>query len=70
MITCRTAISLGVSQLVFWRIPYYLIAAFSSQIAEDLGWSGAIVYAGFATALVIMALASPLTGRSTALVVE
>ncbi|WP_223633012.1 MFS transporter [Planococcus sp. 4-30] len=63
MITRRTVISLGISQLVCWGISYYLIAAFGARIAEDLGWTDAIVYGGFSASLVIMAIASPLTGR-------
>lgn len=63
VITRRTVISLGISQLVCWGISYYLIAAFGGRIAEESGWSEAIVYGGFSIALVIMALTSPLTGR-------
>ena len=63
MITRRTVISLGISQLICWGISYYLIAVFGTWIAADLGWSETTVYGGFSAALVIMAITSPLTGR-------
>jgi MFS family permease len=63
MISRKTVLSLGLSQLVCWGISYYLIAAFGERIAEDLGWSGIQVYGGFSAALVVMAITSPLTGR-------
>lgn len=63
MITRQTVILLGMSQLVCWGISYYLIAVFGSFIAADLDWSETAVYGGFSAALVVMAIASPLTGR-------
>lgn len=57
------AIILGLSQLICWGISYYLIGAFGELIAADLGWSLAVVHGGFSAALLVMALASPLTGR-------
>lgn len=63
MITRKTVVFLGFSQLICWGISYYLIAAFGELIAADLGWSGTQVYGGFSAALVVMALTSPLTGR-------
>lgn len=63
MITRRTVISLGISQLICWGISYYSIAVFGTRIAADLDWSETTVYGGFSTALVIMAITSPLTGR-------
>lgn len=63
MITRKTVLFLGISQLICWGISYYLIAAFGELIAADMNWSGIQVYGGFSAALVIMALTSPLTGR-------
>ena len=63
MITRRTVVLLGLSQLVCWGITYYLIGVFGELIAADLGWSRTRVYGGFSLALVIMGLASPLVGR-------
>lgn len=59
----RTAIILGVSQLVCWGISYYLIGVFGALIVADLGWSRTTVYGGFSAALLVMGLASPLVGR-------
>lgn len=63
MITRKTVLSLGFSQLVCWGVSYYLIAAFGGLISMDMGWSGTQVYGGFSAALVVMALLSPWTGR-------
>ncbi|MBZ5201093.1 MFS transporter [Planomicrobium chinense] len=63
MITRRTVLFLGLSQLVCWGISYYLIAAFGEVIADELGWSSTLVYGGFSAALVVMGLTSPLTGK-------
>jgi MFS family permease len=59
----RTAVILGVSQLVCWGISYYLIGVFGELIVADLGWSQTVVYGGFSAALLVMGLASPLVGR-------
>ncbi|QKX51611.1 MFS transporter [Planococcus glaciei] len=63
MITRRTVLFLGLSQLICWGISYYLIAAFGEVIADELGWSGTLVYGGFSAALIVMGLTSPLTGK-------
>jgi MFS family permease len=63
VITRRIVVFLGISQLVCWGISYYLIGVFGPLIAADTGWSGTQVYGGFTAALVVMGLASPLTGR-------
>ncbi len=55
---------LGFAQLVSWGVAYYLIGAFGPSIAADLGWSAGKVYAGFATGLLIMGLASQFVGRA------
>jgi len=64
VIVRKTVLCLGLSQLVLWGITYYLIGGFGALIAADLGWSGDIVYGGFAVALVVMGLASPIAGRA------
>ncbi|MBE0530953.1 MAG: MFS transporter [Rhodospirillales bacterium] len=62
MIDRRTVLCLGISQLISWGISYYLIGAFGELIAADLGWSRDRVYGGFALALLVMGMTSPLTG--------
>jgi hypothetical protein len=59
----RTVLYLGLSQLVCWGTAYYLIGGFGGLIAADLGWGRDLVYGGFSVALLVMGLASPLTGR-------
>ncbi len=63
MIGTRTALCLGLSQLVCWGITFYLIGGFGELIAADLGWSRERVYGGFSAALIVMGLASPWIGR-------
>ncbi len=63
MIGARTALCLGLSQLICWGITFYLIGAFGELIAADLGWSRERVYGGFSAALIAMGLASPWVGR-------
>lgn len=63
MISRRTVLLLGVSQLVSWGITYYLIGGFGELMAADLGWGRDLVYGGFALALLVMGLLSPLAGR-------
>ncbi len=63
MITRRTVVFLGLSQLVCWGVSFYLIGVFGDLIAADLGWSRPWVYGGYSVALVTMGLASPLVGR-------
>jgi MFS family permease len=63
VITRRTVICLGISQLISWGVTYYVIGAFGEAIADELGWGRETVYAGFALALLVMGLTSPLAGR-------
>ncbi|MFC7399864.1 MFS transporter [Chelatococcus sp. GCM10030263] len=63
MILRRTVLCLGLAQLIAWGISYYLIGGFGEMIAADLGWSRDLVYGGFALALLVMGLTSPLAGR-------
>jgi predicted MFS family arabinose efflux permease len=56
-------VSVGAAQLVCWGIAYYFIGVFAGPIGDDLGWSPAIVFAGFSGALLVMGLASPTIGR-------
>ncbi|KWV58361.1 transporter [Bradyrhizobium macuxiense] len=63
MIARRVVVALGLGQLISWGATYYLIGGFGEQIGADLGWSRDIVYGGFAVALLVMGLMSPLVGR-------
>ncbi|MFQ3455593.1 MFS transporter [Bradyrhizobium sp. UFLA01-814] len=63
MIARRVVIALGLAQLISWGATYYLIGSFGEQIAADLGRSRDIVYGGFAAALLVMGVTSPLAGR-------
>jgi MFS family permease len=62
MIRRGTVACLGLSQLVSWGISYYLIGLFGDSIATDLRWTSDVVYGGFAWALLVMGLTSPLVG--------
>ena len=64
MISRRTVVLLGLSQLVCWGISYYLIGVFGERIAAELGWSRTLVYGGFSAALIVMGLSSPAIGRA------
>jgi MFS family permease len=57
-----TVACLGLSQLISWGISYYLIGLFGDSIASDLRWTSNFVYGGFAWALLVMGLTSPLVG--------
>ncbi|QOZ29793.1 MFS transporter [Bradyrhizobium sp. CCBAU 51753] len=46
-----------------WGATYYLIGGFGEQIGAELGWSRDIVDGGFAVALLVMGVASPLAGK-------
>jgi len=63
MIRRGTLACLGLSQLISWGISYYLVGLFGEAIAKDLGWTSDAVYGGFAWALLVMGLTSPLVGR-------
>ncbi|WP_407164858.1 MFS transporter [Bradyrhizobium sp. ORS 111] len=63
MIARRIVVALGLGQLISWGATYYLIGGFGEQIGADLGWNRDIVYGGFAVALLVMGLTSPLVGR-------
>lgn len=63
MIPRHTVLCLGLSQFVAWGTTYYLVGAFGERMSADLGWPRDIVYGGFALALLVMGLASPLCGR-------
>lgn len=63
MIARRIVVALGLGQLISWGATYYLIGGFGEQIGADLGWNRDVVYGGFAVALLVMGLTSPLVGR-------
>jgi len=64
LVSRRTVVCLGLSQLVCWGVSYYLIGAFGDAIAADLGWSPSVVYGGFSAALAVMGLSSSAVGRA------
>lgn len=63
MIPRKIVLCLAFGQLIAWGITYYLIGVFGDRIAADLGWSRQVVHGGFAAALLVMGMASPLVGR-------
>ncbi|VIO72385.1 Multidrug resistance protein MdtL [Bradyrhizobium ivorense] len=63
MIERRVVGAVGLGQLISWGATYYLIGGFGEQIGAELGWSRDIVYGGFAVALLVMGVASPLAGK-------
>ncbi|HYG84756.1 MAG TPA: MFS transporter [Azospirillum sp.] len=63
MILGRTVLCLALAQLIAWGISYYVIGVFGHRIAGDLGWSSDVVFGGFAAALLVMGVSSPLVGR-------
>lgn len=62
MIRRGTVACLGLSQLISWGVSYYLIGLFGDSIASDLHWTSDVVYGGFAWALLVMGLTSPVVG--------
>jgi predicted MFS family arabinose efflux permease len=63
VIARRVVVAIGFGQLISWGATYYLVGGFGEQIGADLGWSRDVVYGGFAVALLVMGLTSPLAGR-------
>lgn len=63
MIDRGTVWRLGFGQLISWGVTYYLCGVLGGRIAVDLGWSLTAVNGGFALALLVMGLVSPLAGR-------
>ncbi|MFN5717049.1 MAG: MFS transporter, partial [Bradyrhizobium sp.] len=63
MIARRVVAALGLAQLISWGATYYLIGGFGERISADRGWGRDIVYGGFAAALLVMGVTSPLAGR-------
>jgi MFS family permease len=59
----RTVTCLGLSQLISWGVSYYLIGVFGEAIAAEFGWGRDVVYGGFALSLLVMGLASPMSGQ-------
>jgi len=60
----RHIIGLGLSQLICWGVSFYLIGIFGDLIMADLDWSRTTVHAGFSIALLVMAVTSPMIGRT------
>ncbi|MGH7963996.1 MAG: MFS transporter, partial [Candidatus Binatia bacterium] len=63
MISRRTIVCLGISQLVCWGVSYNLIGVFGALIATDLRWSLLLVFGGLTVALIVMGMASPVAGE-------
>lgn len=63
MIDRGTVWRLGFGQLISWGVTYYLCGVLGGRIAADLGWSLTAVNGGFALALLVMGLISPVAGR-------
>ena len=59
----RTTSILSVGQLITWGILYYSFAVYMPQMRDDLGWSLASLTGGFAVAVLVSGMASPLVGR-------
>src|SRR5690606_28337975 len=55
LISRRTVLALGISQLVCWGISYYVVGVFGEAMAADLGFSRSLVHGGFSAALLVMA---------------
>jgi predicted MFS family arabinose efflux permease len=58
----RLVAGLGAAQLVCWGVSYYLMGVFGEDIARDLRWSRTMTYGGFAVAVALMGVISPLVG--------
>lgn len=63
MIPARSVVCLGAAQLISWGVTYYLVGVFGDLISAELGWTRQEVFAGYAVALLVMGLTSPLVGR-------
>jgi MFS family permease len=63
LISSRTVLFLGLSQLICWGVSYYLVGVFGGAIAADFGWSRDLVYGGFSLGLLATGLSSPFVGR-------
>lgn len=63
MITRAAIYSLGLTQLIYWGITYYLVGVFDAAMGNDLGWSRAVIHGGFSASLVMTGLVSPVVGR-------
>lgn len=64
VITPTQIAALGLAQLIYWGVSFYLIGVFGDRIADDMGWSRTLVHGGFSAALLVMGLVSPLVGRA------
>lgn len=61
-IPLRLVVCLGLSQVVAWGTMHYLIAVFAGPMQEALGWSPAVLQAGFSLSLLVMGLSSGAVG--------
>ena len=53
---------LGVTQIIGWGTTYYALGALSQEIAENPGWSTALIFGAFSASLLLSGLAQR-TGR-------
>ena len=63
MITRKTVLCLGFTQLISWGISYYLVGGLGEAMSADLGWPRSVIYGGFSVALLVMGLTSSVAGR-------
>lgn len=62
-ITRGVELRLGLAQLIGWGVTFYLPGVFGAAMAQALGWSPVWVFSGLSLAMLVMGLASPLSGR-------
>lgn len=60
----RLVLGLGTTQMLGWGSSYYLPAMLAAPMARELGLSTPTVFAAFSWALIVSALAGPLSGRA------
>lgn len=58
----RTAVPLGLSQLINRGVLFYLLGAFGPAMVKEFAWSSQQVFAGLSVAMVVMGLTSPFSG--------
>lgn len=60
----RVVLGLGLTQMLGWGASYYLPAILAAPMAAELGLGTPTVFAAFSWALVVSALAGPVSGRA------
>jgi MFS family permease len=59
----RPIVGLGVTEIVSWGTTLYALGVLGQPIAEDTGWSRAVVFGGLSLGLVVASAASTAVGR-------